>query len=93
MRGKTFITPKTADSLTIHLSDREMNEKLIILGKRLDSNLSIVVTELVKEIIDQKVAESERSQFEMLNEEAKVDLIIELRRKLAEAEKGGTANA
>lgn len=87
MRGKTFITPKTAEMLHLHLDNIEINRKLIKLGKILNVNLSLLTTQIISEVIDEKLLESERTAYEMLNEEAKVNMIIELKKQLEEAKR------
>lgn len=87
MRGKTFITPKTEQMLHLHLDNPEINRKLIKLGKILNVNLSLLTTQIISEVIDDKLLESERSTYEMMNEEAKIDMIIELKKQLEEAKK------
>lgn len=87
MRGKTFITPKTEQMLHLHLDNPEINRKLIKLGKILNVNLSLLTTQIISEVIDEKLLESERSTYEMMNEEAKIDMIIELKKQLEEAKK------
>lgn len=82
MRTTTFISPKSEEIISLTFKDRELNHKMVILGKRLNLNISELATMLCKEIIDDKIAESERSEYEMLNEEAKVDEILRLKREL-----------
>ena len=95
MRGKTFITPKTEKMLHLHLDNPEINRKLIKLGKILNVNLSLLTTQIISEVIDKKLLESERTAYEMLNEEAKVDMIIDLKRQLEIAHRisGGREDA
>lgn len=87
MRGKTFITPKTEQMLHLNLDNPEINRKLIKLGKILNVNLSLLTTQIISEVIDDKLLESERSTYEMMNEEAKIDIIISLKKQLEEAKK------
>lgn len=84
-RGTWFITPKDAGNLSANIRDRELGEKLVRYGKLVNLNISEVVVKLCKEVIDSKLEEFERSEYELLNEEAKVDTIMELKRKLKEA--------
>lgn len=80
MRGTSFITPKNNDKISIHIQDKDLNEKLIAYGKRKNLNLSLVVTELCrsKGNIDDLIDRADREQYSMLSEEEKVDLIIRL---------------
>lgn len=86
-RGEWFITPKTAETLTLHFTNKEVNEKLIRIAKRNNLNCSLMATKLVEESIDKALEESERFEYEMLNEEAKIDIIISLKKQLEEAKK------
>lgn len=94
-RGEWFITPKTAETLTLHFTNKEVNEKLIRLAKRNNLNCSLMATKLVEESIDKALEESERFEYEMLNEDAKVDMIIDLKRQLEIAHRisGGREDA
>lgn len=85
MRSTTFINPKSEEVISLTFKDRELNHKMVILGKRMNLNISELATLLCKELVDQKIVESERAEYEMLNEDAKVDTILELKKKLKEA--------
>ena len=85
MRSTTFINPKSEEVISLTFKDRELNHKMVILGKRLNLNISELAMMLCKELVDQKIVESERAEYEMLNEDAKVDTILELKKKLKEA--------
>lgn len=82
MRTTTFIAPKSEENISLSFKDKELNHKMVILGKRMNLNISELATMMCKEIIDQKIIESERAEYEMLNEEAKVDEILRLKREL-----------
>lgn len=82
MRTTTFISPKSEENISLTFKDKELNHKMVILGKRMNLNISELATMMCKEIIDQKIIESERAEYEMLNEEAKVDEILRLKREL-----------
>lgn len=82
MRTTTFITPKNEENISLTFKDKELNHKMVILGKRMNLNISELATMMCKELIDQKIIESERAEYEMLNEEAKVDEILRLKREL-----------
>lgn len=82
MRTTTFIAPKSEENISLTFKDKELNHKMVILGKRMNRNISELATMMCKEIIDQKIIESERAEYEMLNEEAKVDEILRLKREL-----------
>lgn len=84
-RGIWFITPKDPSNLSLHITDKELNEKLIAYGKRTNTNISLVGTNIMKKHIDEMLDELERSEIQLLNDEAKVDTILELKRKLKEA--------
>lgn len=82
MRTTTFIAPKSEENISLSFKDRELNHKMVILGKRMNLNISELATMMCKEIIDQKIIESERAEYEMLNEDAKVDEILRLKKEL-----------
>lgn len=82
MRTTTFIAPKSEENISLTFKDRELNHKMVILGKRMNLNISELATMMCKEIIDQKIIESERAEYEMLNEDAKVDEILRLKKEL-----------
>lgn len=85
MRSTTFINPKSTDIISLTFKDKELNEKMCLLGKRLNLNVSELAMQICREVIDQKIVDSERAEYEMLNEDAKVDTILELKKKLKEA--------
>lgn len=82
MRTTTFIAPKSEENISLTFKDKELNHKMVILGKRMNLNISELATMMCKEIIDQKIIESERAEYEMLNEDAKVDEILRLKKEL-----------
>lgn len=82
MRSTTFIHPKSDENISLTFKDKELNRKMILLGKRLNLNVSELAMQMCRELIDDKITESERSEYEMLNEEAKVDEILRLKREL-----------
>lgn len=84
-RSSCFITPKDTALLSLHFNDRELNEKIVAYGKRTNLNVSQVGMAIIRAHIDQMLEELDRNEFELLNEDAKVDTIMELRRKLKEA--------
>lgn len=84
-RSSCFITPKDTALLSLHFNDRELNEKIVTYGKRMNLNVSQVGMLIIREHIDQMLNDLERTEYELLNEEAKVDTIMELKKKLKEA--------
>lgn len=84
-RGSCFITPKDAATLSLHFKDRALNEKIITYAKRANLNVSQVGMLIIGRHIDEMLEELERGEYELLNEDAKVDTIMELKRKLKEA--------
>lgn len=84
-RSSCFITPKDTATLSLHFKDKALNEKIIAYGKRANLNVSQVGMLIIGRHIDQMLEELDRNEVEMLNEKAKVDAIMELKRKLKEA--------
>lgn len=84
-RSTCFITPKDTSILSLHFNDKELNEKIVTYGKRTNLNVSQVGMIIIRKNIDQMLEELDRSEIELLNDEAKVDTIMELRKKLKEA--------
>lgn len=84
-RGYWFFTPKDIKRLSVHLTDAELNQKVVSYAKRVNTNISLVVSEIVRRHIDEMYEELDRSEYELMNEEAKIETILELKRKLKEA--------
>ena len=84
-RGNGFITPKDIISLSLHFNDQDLNNKLVSYGKRVNLNVSQVAMMLCRSCIDTFIESLDREQYELLNEEAKIDTIMELKRRLKEA--------
>lgn len=84
-RSSCFITPKDSAILSLHFKDKALNEKIIAYAKRSNLNVSQVGMLIIGKHIDQMLEELDRNEIELLNDDAKVDTIIELRRKLKEA--------
>ena len=82
-----FVNHKRKNILQVTIKDEELIEKLMEYGQRKNINLSALVTRLCrcKDNIDGLINDLEREEYELLDEDEKINVILTLKKQLKEA--------
>ena len=86
-RSNSYVKLRHEDHFTVKIKDPEIVAKLSYYGKRKNLNMQEVIKKLIltKDNIDGLIEDLEREKYELLDEDQKIDKILELENKLKEA--------
>jgi len=68
----------------VHLNDKELCDSLRLYGKRVNSNMESLIKKLIvsDKSIYTLIDELDREQYELLDEDAKVDIILKMKKRI-----------
>lgn len=104
-KTKGYVNRESRDGyIYVHIKDRKICDALREYGKKMDINMEILVRNIL--IADKSIYtlldEADRLQYELLDEDEKIDVILEMKKKISELEaqnvprgtiEGGTEDA
>lgn len=87
-KNRGFVNCEYKNGVKVHIKDRELTEKILYYGRRKDMNCTDVIIKLIKckDNIDGLIDDLDREAYELLDEDQKIDVILQMQRKIKELE-------